>query len=142
MNRIDAFKNELANYTYYTKYMQKLEDKLDMLNYEMRGVKGIRYDKTPGTPNMKAIETRKLYLSNEIEKVEAEISRITLSIMHIENILSSMENIAIRKAIIDVYIKNETILKICSDYNLSGPGLHYQMNKCIEQALNEVEKAE
>lgn len=137
MNSVEAFKNELGNYNYYCNMLSRLEERLDETVYELEGVKGIRYDKAPSRPNMKLINARKHDLSDKIEKLENEISRISNQVFYIENVLSLMENQEVRKAIIDVYINNKTILQICEDYNLSNAGLHYQMSKEIRNALNQ-----
>lgn len=140
MNKVEAFKNEMANYTYYVNMLTKLEEKLDVLYYDLEGVKAVRYDKAPSKANAKMINEKKHFLSKEIEKTENEISRLTIEIMYVEDILAEMDDLEIRKAIIDVYIKGKTILEICDDYSLSNAGLHYQMNKCIEKALNRIYK--
>lgn len=137
MNRIEAFKNELANYTYYVNMMDVLSERLSVLYYDLEGVKAIRYDKAPSMPNKHLIRERMHKLSNDIERTENEIMRLKAEIMRIENVLAEMD-IEYRQAVIDVYIKGKTILEICEDYCLSNAGLHYQMNKCIEGGLKNV----
>lgn len=133
-DEVQAFKNELANYTIYSSMLRKHREKLDELYYELEGVKGIRYDKAPSMPNKHLIMERLHYLSGEIEKTENEIERLCICLEHMENVLANMEH-EIRRAIVDVYINGKAIIDICNEYNYSATGLHYQMNKCIQKAL-------
>ena len=40
-----TFKNELSNYRAYQKSLIQINDEIELIVYEMTGVKGIRYDK-------------------------------------------------------------------------------------------------
>ena len=133
-DEVQAFKNELANYTIYSSMLRKHREKLDELYYELEGVKGIRYDKAPSMPNKHLIMERLHYLSGEIEKTENEIERLCICLEHMENVLANMEH-EIRRAIVEVYINKKRLIDVCVEHNYSDAGLHYQMNKTIQKWL-------
>lgn len=135
-NDIEAFKKELANYNYKANMLNALNERLDETYYDLEGVKAIRYDKAPGQVNMALINEKKFSLSKKIDELETEISRLSNDIMYIEDILASMENHDIRKAIIDIYINKKTIKEVCEDYFITPPGLLYQINKEIGKTLS------
>ena len=61
------FKNEMKNYSIYLKSKEKLEQDIEILVYEMSGVKGIRFDKERMSFNPDLSNEIRYVLSQKLE---------------------------------------------------------------------------
>ena len=78
----NAFKNELRNYYSYLKSVDEIREEIELIHYEMTGVKGIRYDREPSSFNPELSEEKKLELIEEKEEKELEL-RFTLNAINL-----------------------------------------------------------
>ncbi len=79
-----AFKNELENYYKHLKNKDDIESEIEMILYEMTGVKGIRYDKEPSSYNPELSAEKRLELIERKEEKEIELDYTNASIKYIE----------------------------------------------------------
>lgn len=132
---IVAFKNELRNYTHYKRRVKAQQELIDLCEYNLGGVKGIRYDKLPGhSPPNKDVEEK---LRKEIDKHTQLRDDTQKKIDDIDKILNLIE-ISLRNDLIEVYANNKTIEEVAKKEYISTTGLLYQFNKAIKKALEQI----
>ena len=85
-----SFKNELENYESYLIAKDKIEEEIEELLYVMSGVRGIRYDKEPGSFNPELSEEKRLDLIEKKAEMEIERDFIIHAIKLIELKLSKL----------------------------------------------------
>lgn len=136
IDEIKMFKKELGNYINYINKVNKLKLDLDVMWYDLTGVKGVRYDKEPTqhSYNESYSEEMRLNALEKIKKVEDSISRIQSQIDYVESVLMKMPN-DIRTACIDIYCRDKTYAKVSSKIGYSASGLEYTINKYISVCI-------
>ena len=87
-----AFKNELENYYHNLKNIDRLKEDIELIVYEMSGVKGIRYDKQPMAYNPELSEEKRSELSEKLEEKELELENAIASIKYVEKKLSKLSD--------------------------------------------------
>ena len=65
-----TFKNEISNLKAYCRSLEEIQTELDMLWYELTGVKGVQYDKQPSSYNQSLSENYRLELLDKIEQCD------------------------------------------------------------------------
>ncbi|MBR0456513.1 MAG: hypothetical protein IJJ01_07560 [Firmicutes bacterium] len=88
--KVEAFKDLLKHYYDYQMSILQIKEELDVLLYEMTGVKGISYDKIPSSFNPEISEDRKLDFIERLNEKEAELDFTYAAIKLIEMKLSKM----------------------------------------------------
>ena len=83
-------KNELGNYYQNLKHIDELKEEIELILYEMTGVKGIRYDKEPTSYNPELSAEKRLDLIDRKEEKEIELEYMTASVKYIEMKLSKL----------------------------------------------------
>ena len=106
-----GFKNELENYYKYLKEADKLKQELDIILYEMTGVKGIRYDKQRGSYNPQLSSDRLHDLMQKKEEKEIELQHVLASIKYLQLKISKLseEDKQICLKVISEGISSETV---------------------------------
>ena len=132
---IEQYKNELKNLEFYKESLQRVNDSLSYAWYELTGVKGIRYDKQPGSYNKEIADKRKYYLIAKIEHQEEEKRRLTANIKYIEDVLKEVKDQEIREAIVNIYVHKKTFRKEAKKHYMSYVTLYNQINKELKEAL-------
>lgn len=156
---VEIFKNELSCYYEYRdqlaetelktrEILKKDQEEIDDLYYLLSGVKAADPSRVPigGSPEAKAAYQDKL--RNKIDKAEKrkekhkEVGyqkklRIALQIIHIEDVLSKLDE-EDRKTCLEVFCiskKKKSLEKKGRELYISKQGLHKSLNKKIKKAL-------
>lgn len=87
-----SFKNELENYYKHLRSVDDLKEQIELILYEMTGVKGVRYDKEPTSHNPQLSSERKLELIEKKEEKEIELEYTIASIRLIERKLAKLSD--------------------------------------------------
>ena len=87
-----AFKNELQNYYKHLRNRDKVREQIELVLYEMTGVKAIRYDKQPTSFSPELSIERRDELSRRLEEKEIELNYIEASIKYIEMKLKKLSD--------------------------------------------------
>lgn len=127
-----VFKNELRNLFAYERDLNRLDQKIEDLLYEMTGVKGISYSKIPSTVNPELSEERRLELIEEMDVLVTEKKRLQLNITHIYATLSLL-NEKDRKAMIDLVAKRIKSEEVAFNNGYSKSGIWKRIKKEIEK---------
>lgn len=133
---VEAYKNELKNLWYYMRLQLDLENDIDLMEYDMGGVKGIDYSKEMGgTFNPEATEQRRLKMIEEynrlLEKKE-EIVRKQRCICRVLNCMAEDD----RNLVIDVIANHRKYRDVCEERNItSTASLANIINDIIDEAI-------
>lgn len=68
-----TFTSNLALYRQHVKSLEEARSKLDLILYDMGGVKGVTFDNIPGTPNPLQNELKRLQM---IEKYNEQLNEV------------------------------------------------------------------
>ena len=85
-----SFKNELENYYKHLKNIDRIQEEIDLILYEMEGVKAVRYDKQPSSYNASLNARIMLEMSEKLEEKEIELNYAKASVKYIEMMLKKM----------------------------------------------------
>lgn len=131
---VKEVKKELSMYRILNDDINDIEEKIDRLYYELGGVKGLRYDIQKGNG---AIDNMKWFkLAPKIERLEQELTRLTLQVEHIEMILNAIEDKKLKDAIVDVYIDGKGLRVVANRFNCS----HTALQDMIDEELSRIIK--
>lgn len=127
-----TFKNEISNIKAYTKSISDIKTELELLWYELTGVKGIQYNKQPSSYNPELNESYRLELLDRIESKEKELDFTYLAIERYRANLDRLPS-DIRWIVEQIFIDNKTFAEIGKTVGYSDRGLHYKVKKEIEK---------
>lgn len=127
-----TIKNELRNYKQYLRNADRLKEEIEGILYEMAGVKGIKYDKVPGSYNQAAAQQRMLDLIEMKEEKELEYEHTLISLKLIEMKLSKLEEDD-RKACIRIMSDGESYEKVGSDMGYTATGMWRRLKRKLEE---------
>lgn len=132
--RVRAFKNQLRNYNYNLSRITSLENSIEWLYDRLGGLRGIDPSKEPLHiyPNTEF----EWEIREKIERLEAQKKRVEAEVQEMDNVLNRIEN-PLKWAIISIYVHNKRTDRIAMELNLSHNGLHYRINRAIEEALED-----
>lgn len=136
-DKIDEFKSVASNYLYYKHKQRELLSDIEKLEYDMTGVKGVRYDQTTGggSYNESKATKRFIAMSDELERLEKELNRITEQINYVDATLNKMSK-EMKDAFIRIYIKGQRYEDVANDGIFYSPSsLHYNINKELQALL-------
>lgn len=95
-----TLKNELENYYKNLNDIDRIKEEIELILYEMTGVKGIRYDKEPSSFNPQLAAEKRLELIEKKEDKEIELRYLIASTKFIESKLKKLteedKNICLR----------------------------------------------
>lgn len=94
-----------SNYSSYEMEYIKNRCKLDLLYYELEGVKGVDYTKEKGTYNKDARIEKYYSVSDEIAELEKSNDFIYTCIKGLENIRDSIKDASFKNKITECYFK-------------------------------------
>ena len=127
-----TFTNEIRNIKAYSKSISEIKIELELLWYELSGVKGIQYDKQPSSYNPELNESYRLELLDRIESKENELDFTYLAIERYRANLDRLPS-DIRWIVEQIFIENKTFAEIGKIVGYSDRGLHYRVKKEIEK---------
>lgn len=128
---IVAFKNELRNYRFYESKIKELTQEINKIYYELTGVKGICYDRQPGSTSPEA-KSGKMYDSyNKIDALSSKLSVYKAKFNSLECVLNKLDCDA-KKLIINVYVEGKTYRELSEIMKLSPSAIHYEVTKHLK----------
>lgn len=127
---MDAFKNRLKNYNYHQDRINKIDEELSLIRYEMVGVKGINFDYRVSSTNIKLKDEHKLELLEKhdslvIEKTEhiRELDKLNRMLIQTELYRSQL--------IIEKYINKRTYSQLSKKYHMAVSVIKYNIDKAM-----------
>lgn len=129
-----TFRNILDRYYSLQESKRKLEEAIDVLWYELSGVKSIRYDKEPSTYNPTLTNERRNRLSEELEEKNIELDFTMSAIKMIEYKLSKLDEKE-REVCLKVVTDKISLINIGKEIGYSESGVWYYVKRLIEKVI-------
>lgn len=132
-SEVKTFLNLLSNYKDNQHQIELLNEKYDLIFYQLRNVKSYPLESC-GTTNQLDIELSKHELRNKLEKIENKINFYKMINKYVDGVLDVMQD-NLKKATIEIYCDNKTYYQVAPKYNYSSAGLYRNICADIEKAL-------
>lgn len=116
---VEAFKNELSNLNYYRKKVIETKEKIEVLEYEMEGVKGVDYGKKKGSTNKTALEIKKLAMGDEMAFLEEIEKKWLLKVSDVVRVLEKMER-SDRDVVEQLFVQKKTYRQLCDELGIKS----------------------
>ena len=132
---IEATKNEIINLPKYEAEIKRLKEKIKELVYEEENVKGVSFDRSPGTTNPSVLAEKRLDMIEIIVRIEEEIHELELLCNRAKRVLNAMEK-EDRDLVREVLIERKSYRQVCEEKNISSTSvLHGRINSIIAEAI-------
>lgn len=129
-----VFTSNLANLKRLKDSEESLKSQLDLIIYDLGGVKGVHYDSVMVHGNPSVIEEKRLEKYDELEKVEKELEFTKLAIAQIEETLNRMPK-TLREMLIEVFVYGKTYRAVGEKYGYSYNGAWHYIKRETERFL-------
>ena len=129
-----VFTSNLANLKRLKDSEESLKSQLDLILYDLGGVKGVHYDSVMVHGNPSVIEEKRLEKYDELEKVEKELEFTKLAIAQIEETLNRMPK-TLREMLIEVFVYGKTYRAVGEKYGYSYNGAWHYIKRETERYL-------
>lgn len=133
---IEATKNEIRNLPIYQAEIKRLKEKREELIYHEENVKGVSFDRQPGTTNPSVLAEKRLDMIEIIVRIEEEIAELETLCKRIKRVLNAMEK-EDRDLVREVLIERKKYADVCKEKNISSTSL---LHRRIEQIIGEAIK--
>lgn len=130
LKEMDAFKNRLKNYNYHQDRINKIDEELSLIRYEMVGVKGINFDYRVSSTNIKLKDERKLEL---LEKHDSLVREKTEHIRELDKLNRMLIQTELYRSqlIIEKYINKRTYSQLSKKYHMAVSVIKYNIDKAM-----------
>ncbi len=127
---MDAFKNRLKNYNYHQDRINKIDEELSLIRYEMVGVKGINFDYRVSSTNIKLKDERKLEL---LEKHDSLVREKTEHIRELDKLNRMLIQTELYRSqlIIEKYVNKRTYSQLSKKYHMAVSVIKYNIDKAM-----------
>ena len=129
---IKEFTDELKRYRMLLGLSARLKEKLDLLFYDLTGVKGVSFDRISGTTNSEQTELQRLTKIDEYNDVLRTYEVVNERIKNIQKVLNCLR-IEDREMFMMKYLDNMSFYAIAKVYYISKTGLIYRMNEALRK---------
>ena len=129
--QVEEFKAELRRYKRLIGLQAQLKERLNLMLYDLTGVKAIAYDKVKGTLNQQAIEYTKLQMLDEYEDILMTYNLISQRVKTIQNVLNQMKS-EDRVMFMMKYLDGMSFYSLAKLNYMSKSGLIYYMNNVLK----------
>lgn len=130
--QIEIFKQELKRYRKYLMLSSKLQERLDLLLYDLSGVKGISFDNVKGTANATEKELKRLHKIDEYNDMLMTKKYIDQHIHNIQKTLNKMR-IEDKEMFVNKYLDGMSFYSIGKIYYMSKSGVINYMNNVLRK---------
>ena len=129
-----VFTSNLANLHRLKVTKENLECELDMIIYDLGGVKGGQYESVMVHGNPSVIEEKRLELYDKYNEKEKELEFTKLAIMQTEDVLNRMPK-TLREMLIEVFVYGKTYRTVGEKYGYSYNGAWHYIKRETEKFL-------
>lgn len=129
-----TFMNTYRSYLGLTERIEDLDTKIELLVYEMEGVKGVRFDRTPSVPDPHQAEEKMLELIEQKAELEKEREILNKAVDNVKAIIDK-EFRHISKDATLVIVRNaagESLEKLSEEYGYTPSGLWRYIKREVE----------
>lgn len=129
-----VFTSNLANLKRLKESEESLKTQLDLIIYDLGGVKGVHYDSVMVHGNPSVIEEKRLELIDKYNEKEKELEFTKLAIMQTEETLNRMPK-TLREMLVEIYVDGKTFKNVGMIHGYSDNGLWHWMKRETEKYL-------
>ena len=129
-----VFTSNLANLKRLKDSEESLKSQLDLILYDLGGVKGVHYDSVMVKGNPSVIEEKRLELYDKYNEKEKELEFTKLAIMQTEDVLNRMPK-TLREMLVEIYVDGKTFKKVGMINGYSDNGLWHWLRRESERYL-------
>ena len=127
-----TFKNEISNLKAYYRSLEELQRERERLFYDLTGVKGVRFDRQPGSYNQTMAENFRLEMIEQLDELDKEIEFTCQTIKRYESNLNRLPG-DVRTLVILLFIKGKTFSEVGHIVGYSDHGIYHKIKKEIEK---------
>lgn len=129
-----VFTSLLLKKSLMEKSIEDIKARLEVLEYEESGVKGIDYTKTPTSHNPSLKALKRLDLVDEVDELKRELNWLESTLEEIERVREKLPD-NIWEMVELKFVKGWSYEKIGMKYGYSAAGMYYQMRIQTEKYL-------
>ena len=129
-----VFTANLTNLKRLKESEESLKSQLDLIIYDLGGVKGIHYDSVMVHGNPSVIEEKRLELIDKYNEKEKELEFTKLAIAQTEDVLGRMPSM-LREMLIEVFVHGKTYRAVGEMFGYSYFGLWKYIKRETEKYL-------
>ena len=129
-----VFTSMLANRERIIKSIAELKVRLEVLEYEETGVKGVSYTKAPISHNPSLSALKRLDLVDKVDDLKREINFLSQMIEETEIVLSRMPE-ELQTMLLEKFVKGMTYTELGNKYGYTNAGMLYVLKKETEKYL-------
>lgn len=130
-NEINDFRSEMKFYLWLKDNIKRLEEKAEVMLYDLENVKAIRYDKVASS-NEQQISQSRLDALDRYNKVLDTLNLYRERLARLDDVLNRMDMYE-RKMFLMKYEDNLTFQEVANRFYISKAGLFYRMQKVLER---------
>ena len=129
-----TFTNDLANYNENILRYQKAKDELEVILYDLCGVRGVSYDSITvhGNPSVKALNWLKQ--EDKYNEKEAELKRYETALVNVERAKKKIPK-ELWFMLTDKFVRGMTYTQVGMKYGYSGRGMWAYLRRETERYL-------
>lgn len=129
-----TFIMNLSNLKRYKESLKNIENDLDLILYDLTGVKGIRYDKLPTSYNPSENAQKQLEM---IEIYNEKLKEYDFTVMAIERIESVLKRLPddLREMVIEKFVDGKSYEELGRKYGYSERGMAKMLEREVEKYL-------
>lgn len=129
-----TFTSNLSRLDDYRKSLDSIKEELDLILYEMTGVKGISYDKLPSSYNPSLTALKSLEMVEKYNEKQQEFDFTLMAIQQVEIVLARMPS-ELSEMLKEVFCKGMTYKSVGLKYGYSDHGLWQMLKRETEKYL-------
>lgn len=125
---------DLENYAENLKRLKKAEDELEVILYDLCGVRGVSYDSimVHGNPSQKALNWLKL--EDKYNAKQSEVERYRTAIRNVEQVKKRLPK-ELWLMLNDKFVKGMTYMQMGDKYGYSNHGMWLFLRREVERYL-------
>lgn len=129
-----TFIMNLSNLKRYKESLKSIENDLDLILYDLTGVKGIRYDKLPTSYNPSENAQKQLEMIEIYNEKLKEYDFTVMAIERIESVLKRLPN-DLREMVIEKFVDGKSYEELGRKYGYSERGMAKMLEREVEKYL-------
>lgn len=129
-----TFTANLSRLDDYRKSLDSIKEELDLILYEMTGVKGISYDKLPSSYNPSLTALKSLEMVEKYNEKQQEFDFTLMAIQQVEIVLARMPS-DLAEMLKEVFVKGMTYKAVGMKYGYSDHGMWQMLKRETEKYL-------
>jgi len=131
---VETFKKQLSSYRDFKKVLLRVNSEISDVLYELTGVKGVRFDRSPSSYNPNLAETKRLELVDKYNEKLLEKEYIEKGIEFIEYKLSKMEEDD-KKIVLAILADNVSYERMGGKVGYSRTGIWSKVQRDLKKIL-------